>query len=86
MRALFRSIAALEEIQEKEKKEERQRRERNLPRNAGKAWDAEEDKTLGAEFEVGISIRELAHKHERTEGAIQSRLMKLGRIQLPISS
>ena len=79
VRALFRSIAALEEAEEKETR----KRENKLPGNAGKAWDAAEDKTLGAEFEAGISIRELAQKHERTEGAIQSRLVRLGKVQLP---
>jgi len=77
VRALFKSIAALEAVEQREK------RVKSLPRHAGKAWDAAEDENLGAEFDAGASIRELSQKHERTEGAIQSRLVKLGKIQPP---
>jgi len=47
---------------------------------AGKPWDAEEDESLVADFESGTSIAELAQMHERTEGAIRSRLMRLGKL------
>jgi hypothetical protein len=56
------------------------RKDRVLPAGAGKPWDAEEDQSLVANFESGTSIADLAKSHQRTEGAIRSRLMKLGKL------
>src|SRR5215210_1099419 len=70
VRALFKAIEVLEEIEGKEKKEEKRRRDKHLPRNAGNAWDQLEDKMLGSEFDAGMTIKELAQKYERTQGAI----------------
>ena len=44
-----------------------------LPENAGKSWDESEDRMLCIEFESGLTIMQLAQKHRRTSGAIQSR-------------
>ena len=74
LRALFVAVRALERFQEKQKREQR------LPENAGKAWDESEDQMLCIEFESGLTIMQLAQKHRRTSGAIQSRLEKLGKI------
>ena len=74
LRALFVAVRALEHL------EERQKREQRLPENAGKSWDESEDRILCAEFESGLTIMQLAQKHRRTSGAIQSRLEKLGKI------
>ncbi|WP_306603087.1 hypothetical protein [Azonexus sp.] len=74
VRALFVAVQALE------KAEKRVERERSLPENAGGAWSAEEDADLLACFDQGVSAKQLAAKHRRTEGAIASRLVRLGRI------
>ena len=64
----------------KEKTEDRQRRERLLPVNAGKPWNHDEEKLLCEGFDGGLTVSELAQKHQRTEGAIQSRLEKLSKV------
>lgn len=51
-----------------------------LPINAGRAWTTKENQELIAAFEQGISAKELAKRHQRTEGAILSRLIRLGKI------
>lgn len=50
------------------------------PENAGRSWSPEEDAELLAEFDAGIVPKDLAAKHGRTKGAIESRLAKHGRI------
>jgi len=72
LRALLAGIEALEKTAG--------RKNRVLPGAAGKPWDAEEDQSLVADFESGTSIADLAQMHQRTEGAIRSRLMKLGKL------
>jgi len=72
LRALLAGIEALAK--------EAQKKNRVLPGAAGKPWDAEEDESLVADFESGTAIAALAQTHERTEGAIRSRLMRLGKL------
>jgi hypothetical protein len=79
VRALFRAIEALKRV------EATQRRQQDLPEKAGQAWDAQEDERLCEGFDQGLTIRELAQQHQRTPGAIQSRLEKLGK-QTPRSN
>jgi len=43
-------------------------------------WTKEEDQQLIREYESGISTKELSGLHKRTQGAIRSRLKKLGKI------
>ncbi len=74
IRALFFALRALEG-----KRENRQSR-RNLPENAGKAWDASEDELLCKRFDAGASVGEMARERRRTEGAIRARLVRLGKI------
>ncbi|MBA2408266.1 MAG: hypothetical protein H0V62_00275 [Gammaproteobacteria bacterium] len=74
IRSLYEAVKALEHA------EERQRREQRLPGNAGKAWDDEEDKLLIERFDAAMSTKELAQQHDRTEGAVQARLEKLGKL------
>jgi hypothetical protein len=76
VRALFKAVSALEYLREKNK------RQKTLPEHAGKPWSAEEDNLLINRFDKGISIKELSKVHKRTEGAIKSRLVKLGKISL----
>ncbi len=59
---------------------ERSKRQESLPENAGKAWSTEEDHLLIEKFDKGVPVKELARHHKRTEGAIKSRLVKLGKI------
>ena len=74
VRALFAAIQALG------KQEQRQRREQYLPANAGKPWDKSEDDQLCADFDQGMTVKQLSQRHGRTRGAIQSRLVKLGKL------
>ena len=50
------------------------------PGNAGKSWTDDEDQRLVAAFDSGTPVAALARTHERTTGAINSRLVKLGRL------
>ena len=74
IRALFVAIKALEN------RDEREERRENLPPNAGKSWEDDEDQKLCDGFDAGMTIRQLAAKHQRTDGSIQSRLVKKGKI------
>ena len=75
IRALFVASKALDKLAKRE------RRAHGLPHNAGKAWSDTEDKELLAAFDSGVSVKALSAKHARTEGAIASRLVRLGRIK-----
>jgi hypothetical protein len=77
LRALFMAVRALERL------EARQKREHRLPENAGKTWNPTEDHQLCASFDAGTTIQQLAQQHKRTEGAIHSRLVKLGKMPPP---
>ena len=46
--------------------------------SAPRAWTAEEEKQLASEFSSGMAIVEIARIHKRTNGAIRSRLKKMG--------
>ncbi len=48
--------------------------------NQGNAWTGDEDNQLKEAFTNGIKISQLAKVHQRTPGAIRSRLKKLGLI------
>ena len=74
VRALIIAARALE------REENRERRNRALPEQAGKPWGEEEDRLVCEEYDAGRSIADLARIHQRTRGAIQSRLEKLGKI------
>jgi hypothetical protein len=80
IRALFTAMSALED------QEKRDKRQRKLPSKAGTTWTTEEDEKLSQAFDQGISIKELVKIHERTRGAIQSRLANLGKLAPPIYS
>lgn len=74
VRALFQALKALERLNEGE------RRQRTLPPYAGKPWTDDEDRLLSEAFDGGASLKDLALKHGRTEGAIAARLVKLGKV------
>ncbi|MEW6181869.1 MAG: hypothetical protein AB1500_01655 [Bacillota bacterium] len=74
IRALYAAVSALE------KENGRVDGQREVPKNVGKPWTPEEDGKLADLFDSGKSIKELADIHERTKGAIKSRLIKLGKV------
>ena len=59
----------------------KEHRVKSLPDNAGKPWTNQEDIELSISFDEGLTVNEISVKHGRTRGAIQSRLLKLGKIQ-----
>ena len=68
IRALVAAIHALEQ-------------KSNIPANAGHPWDEAEEQQLFKAYKCGKSIKYLAGKHQRTEGAIYARLARLGLIE-----
>ena len=72
VRALSAAIIALE------KQQKSIVRHKNLPKGAGKPWSEEEDIKLLDAYNNDVSIKELSKLHDRTEGAISSRLLKHG--------
>ena len=75
IRALFIATKALDGLTKREQ------RKKTLPDKAGMAWSKLEDSELLSDFDVGRSIKDIAAKHGRTEGAISARLIRLGRIK-----
>jgi hypothetical protein len=74
VRALHRAIGALEF------QSERERTRKFLPSNAGKPWSNQEDAQICDELRRGMSFEHIAQMHNRTNGSIVARLVKLGRI------
>jgi hypothetical protein len=75
IRALFAAVKALDNAAK------RVQRESSLPGNAGLSWSETEDKELLTIFDAGVPVKEIAMKHARTQGAITSRLVHLGKIK-----
>jgi hypothetical protein len=80
IRALFLAVKALHQSSSPGSKQAAATQS-VLPSNAGKPWKPDEDDLLSARFEQGLSIQEIAHLHQRTRGAITSRLVRLGKIE-----
>ena len=57
-------------------------RQSSLPNNAGKSWTEEENQQIIEAFNNGESIATIAERHQRTQGSIRSRLVKLGIISI----
>ena len=74
IRALYKAVDAMKMYGNMEKRS-------GLPFKAGSSWSDSEDKELVANFDSGKSITQLAKEHQRSVGAIRSRLVKLGRIK-----
>jgi len=53
-------------------------RRASLPSKAGAPWDESEAQLVLQAYEAGDSIKVIAEQQQRTEGAIRSRLVKLG--------
>jgi hypothetical protein len=52
----------------------------SLPDNHGKPWTPEEDKKLLSRYNSKLPIEEIAKKHKRGIGGVQSRLAKHGKV------
>lgn len=52
------------------------------PENTGKPWTTEEDEQLISEYRRGLKTSEIGRLHKRSNGAITSRLLKLGETSL----
>lgn len=74
VRAMHRAMGALEF------QVERERAKKFLPTNAGKAWSHQEDADICDEIRRGISFERIAQIHNRTNGSIIARLVRLGKI------
>ncbi|MCD8190770.1 MAG: hypothetical protein LUD78_11280 [Clostridiales bacterium] len=57
-----------------------EKKKRNLPANAGQPWTEEADNALRDMYFRGCTNQEIQNFFQRTEGAISSRLVKLGLI------
>jgi predicted amidophosphoribosyltransferase len=57
---------------------------RKKHQRAYEKWSPLEDEMLTSGYQKGLTISELAQKHQRKEGAIRSRLIKLGLIRIRI--
>ena len=53
---------------------------KQAPRNAGKPWTQVEVDKLKDEFDAGMKPSEIAKEHGRSRGAIESRLVELGKM------
>jgi hypothetical protein len=53
---------------------------RDPPPNAGKPWSEQEDRQLGDAFSADADLGRLARDMGRTRFAVESRLVKLGRL------
>ena len=74
VRALGVAVTALQRYAKRQDREDR------LPSRAGQPWTVEEDDRPLSGFDAGATLKELSDRHERTDGAIQSRLIRLGRL------
>ncbi len=72
LRALLAGVGALEQMAA------RAQRRAQLPGNVGRAWTAEEEQVLTAEFQRGETMAAIAALHGRTLRAIEARLERLG--------
>jgi hypothetical protein len=80
IRALYEGAEALE----RQKSAETRKQRPAAPSNAGAPWTPTEDDSLRQSFHKGIVVKQLAVEHQRTEGAISSRLVRLGLIPATI--
>jgi hypothetical protein len=79
VRALFTALRLLEGQTATPVRDPKSDTER--PLRAGEAWDAEEDRKLTHAFHAGEPFTQLAKSHQRSRGAIVSRLTRLGEIE-----
>ena len=70
-RALFHALEAVKGAKAK----------KPLPERQGEKWTEQEDQQLTEGFNKEVKVAELANTHQRTLGAIRSRLRKIGLIE-----
>ncbi|WP_321817325.1 MULTISPECIES: hypothetical protein [unclassified Paraburkholderia] len=78
IRALFAAAQALGYLSDEPAAQSRTEKK---AQNAGASWPQEEDDRLIKAYDGGTDVAALAVLHGRTNGAIKSRLAKLGRIE-----
>ena len=83
MRTLWRQVKTKLRESRKEMAQMASQSWRDNPSNVGLAWSSDEDEALTGEFDSGKRISELAQIHKRSVRAIELRLEKLGKIQVP---
>ncbi|MFZ6713041.1 hypothetical protein [Undibacterium sp. TC9W] len=85
IRALFLAAQALgagrQETEVAMAKSASNEKQKSLPTNAGKPWTAIDDTELLAAFDAGAQVSEIAREFGRSRGSINSRLVRLGRLQ-----
>lgn len=74
IRALYLALRSLEAVPTGSLKTEG-------PARAGQPWDRDEDRRLADEFKAGKTPSDLAKQHQRTRGAVDSRLTRLGLVE-----
>lgn len=74
-------LVAIEGLKQIKSAEERQK----SPKNAGEYWKDDEDLQLISAFDAGEKVSQLAKKHQRSRGAIVSRLLMHGRVPPPVT-
>jgi hypothetical protein len=83
VRALFLATAGLAKLQLRgEANRPVPKDARMPPARAGEPWSPQEDARLVKAYDEGKTFQDLALSHQRTVGAIESRLTKLGKITL----
>ena len=75
VRALYLALDGLSKLKRTKARKE------NEPPNSGQPWTTEEEQEVLRQFDAKMDVEEIAVKHQRTKGAIWSRLEKLGRVQ-----
>ena len=74
IRAMFAAVKALEKAAKAKQQKSIQ------PGRAGKRWDDEEAEKVATAYDKGFPIKEIANKYQRTKFAIESQLVKMGKI------
>ena len=88
VRALFAAVRILESRRADQPALEQTASRPKPVGKAGSRWSPEEDAALIQSFDAGTSIPDLAKAHQRSRGAIEARLVRLGKldasqVQLP---
>ncbi len=73
--ALYVAVRQLESALRREKIKS------TLPANAGLSWTDDEDRKLIEKFKAGMSVEDLVKSHQRTYGAIRTRLVQHGLLE-----
>ena len=73
VRALHTALKYMESEPEKPK--------RPQPENAGKPWTDEDEEVLCRMFDTGCTKKEICNHFQRSRGAIEARLIRLGKIR-----